>query len=213
MIDVTKITVPTYDDRAKAWVHPHGWTDAQRATWNGTQERLMAARRLADGLEAAAEAAKAAPDAVIAAAAAELAAEERRRARLERDAKDEVAWTKAVEAHGEAHVGRVYTESGSVILRTMTEVEVDAVRARANRVSNDALMKEGVEPSARMALADRQATAAYRAGLAEKARIHPDLVTFNRITAEWPDAWGDLYALRDKLNRGRAEAEGKGGAA
>jgi hypothetical protein len=200
---VSEITEPTREQTTGAWLYPTTWSPEARAAWEAAAEELVAEERRLAKLEADAQAAGESPEAKLAAQRQRLAEAKRTREAAEVEAADAKAFAELAEKHG-GRVRRIYTEAGSVILRAMTEAEVEAVEARAR----------GVAAAALDAGDDKRAEAdtvkAYREGIFTKALAHPTADKARAILAAFPGAWLDVYSARDELNRGRREALGKG---
>ena len=217
MIDPATITEPTRDPESGAWVYPTTWAPDARAAFEETAEQLASEERLVAKLEAAAKASAASPEIFLAAQRRKLAETKRAREAAETEAADDAAWATLTERHG-SRIGRVYTESGSLILRALSEAESNAIQARVDGVVRAAL--EADPPDERRAAAD--SIKAYQEGILTMSLVHPAPVPVGNsvgaspkaraIVAAYPGVWGELYALRDELNRGRRVALGKGAA-
>jgi hypothetical protein len=200
---MSEITEPTRDPATGAWEYPATWSPEARAAWEAAAEELVSEERRLAKLEADERTEAESSEAKLAAQRQRLAEAKRAREAAEVEAADAKVWAALSEKHA-GRVRRIYTEGGSIILRAMTEAEVEAVEARARGVAAAAL-EAGDDKRA-----EADAMKAYREGIFTKALAHPTADRARAILAAFPGAWLDVYAARDELNRGRREALGKG---
>lgn len=183
------INAPKFDDTTGTWAFPESWPAAARESWESMeQELLLEQRRLAEA-QTAAEVAANAPVALIAAKRAELDKARQARETIERDTKEDAIYANLVDKH--ARVKRIRTPRGSIMMRAMTGIEVDASNVRMGRHKSDG-----------------DKVLAAREGL-KASVLHPDLVTFCAVLEQYPGVWGELYEARDELITGRSADEGK----
>jgi len=121
-----------------------------------------------------------------------LKAEQEALKKLERDEADAVAWIGALGKYGKGRVGKLTTSEGMIILRVMTEAELDAGAARVGPLQGNA-----------------QVTIVYRE-LALDQVVHPTRDRVREMCAARPGIWNQIYQLRDALADGdEAALEGK----
>jgi hypothetical protein len=168
------------------------WTPQQKAAYAALQLEVEKEEKRLSDLAEEATALAASPDTALAAKAAELSAKRAAREKQERDAADDLAYDVAVKELGESRVARVRTVEGSIIMRPLTDVELDVAIHRSEgktELDKVKIHKEAVKKTVR----------------------HPSPEKFTQIVGKYPALWGDLYEARDALISGREEEREKKG--
>lgn len=171
------------------------WSEAERAAYDAAEAELAAEEtRLAEVIEAKEEALSS-PLALIAGKKAEAQAKREQREREEREAKDDAAYTDAcARLGGENRVARVKTLSGSIILRSPTMTEQDALEGIV------AALKGHETDIATAVLDDTMGLIVY-----------PPREDVDRIFAKYPAVRVTLLEARGVLAQGEAEIVQKKG--
>jgi hypothetical protein len=184
------ITEPTFADGE--WLFPDTWSPADRAAFVEADEQEQAERARLQGVQEQIREEATSPATLIAAKreATRAALEERQALETER-AEDAIFAKLAAEYGGKDRVFRLHLGRGgrSIMLRPQTEAELDAVDARASKLSSDIdrgkVMLEGIRATVK----------------------HPPRAEFDKIVGDYPGIWKPLIDGRDKLIKGVAEEQ------
>lgn len=197
-INTRPVTVPTLcaiDSAAPFWVFPESWDPTAIADFNAAMAELTTENeRLAevkDEVRAEAES----PAAIIASTRATLAARRLERLTLERDRAEDAIFDELAKEYGGAHrVGRIRTVEGSIMIRSMTGPESDALALRSSNPQLSEIDKIKLHKDATVQLVR-----------------HPSRARLDELTGLYISLWGAIYEARDSISSGLAETVAKKG--
>jgi hypothetical protein len=192
--------VADLDTWAGAWAFPPSWSEDDRKAWAEIQGNKIHETKRLETAVAALDAAANSPATLLANARAEVDEVQRAREAAERRALGEAAWLQARERFGD-RAERLNTVDGDVIIQVaMTLQEVDVTNARVGK-----LVEAAGDDKVR---AISEANGAHRDAVLAKI-VHPAQDRVKALGVKRPELWADLCAMRDRLVRARADAEGK----
>jgi ribosomal protein L17 len=170
-----------------------GFSPAQKAEYEAMLAELAHEEERLATLAEEKAAAAVSPSTILAAKREEIQAKRAVREKLERDANDELAFEELASKFGKHRVARIRTVEGAIILRPMTDVEIDVTSIKARAMETDA-----------------QKTKVHKAALLGTV-AHPSKERVEKLLADYPGLWGDLYQARDAIISGLDEERVKKG--